>query len=309
MARALIVFLVAFIALGACTQRLVCPAYQSAFIYDKDALRKKFSYFVGDSTPKVLTASKTKFLIAEATTYQQKERSLRTVEMIPVYPIVPDSLKDDYVSIKELDSAANSIIDSTFIVDVSKPADTLKTSEDSIYMVTKDKEVRLLKYDADSMKYNVVEVRLNVDQDNYMWYLRNHLILPDVRIAKMQQGNKDKKEKKGGFFKNLFKRKKKDKVDSTSLQRPTDEEEFDYVDTLETDKPVVEPVQPKKKGFFSFLKRKNKPAKETTQEDAALTEENPKKKKEKKKKDEEQAEEEVIVDEKAPDQEEKDDGF
>src|ERR1700709_1598223 len=96
MARALMFFIVTCIALGACTQRLICPAYQSAFIYDQDALRKKFSYFNEDSTPKVLTASKNKYLIADPVSYHKKIRSLQTVAMKPVYVVVPDSLKDDF---------------------------------------------------------------------------------------------------------------------------------------------------------------------------------------------------------------------
>jgi hypothetical protein len=318
MARTLMFFIISIIALGACTQRLVCPAYQSAFIYDKEVLRKKFSYFKEDSTPKILTASKTKFLIAEPVSYQRKTRSLQTVEMKPVYPIVPDSLQPGYeVSLAELDSAAHSIIDSTYIVDVDQSADSTQTiGEDSIYVISKDKEVRLLKYDPDSLKYSVVDVRLNVDQDNYMWYLRDHLILPDVRLAKMQNAAKDeaakgKNGKKGGFFRNLFKKKKKEKVDSSKLVPVKSENDFDYVDTVESAKPMVkqEPTK-KKKGFFSFLKKKDKadkPSKETEEEDALTPpEEKLEPKKKDKKKKEEPKEEETIPEEK---DEEKDDGF
>src|SRR4051812_36017844 len=126
MIRAFIVLMTVCIALGACTQRLICPAYQSAFIYDKEALRKKFSYFNEDSTPKILTASKTKYLIAQPTSYHKKVRSLQTVEMKQVHPVVPDSLRDDYVSLAELDSAARTIIDSTYIVDVNQEQDSTK---------------------------------------------------------------------------------------------------------------------------------------------------------------------------------------
>src|ERR1043165_5859757 len=80
---------------SSCTQKLICPAYQSSFIYDKEALRKKFSYFKEDSTPKILTASKTKYLIAVPESYRKKMRGLKTVEMKPVYPVIPDSLKVD----------------------------------------------------------------------------------------------------------------------------------------------------------------------------------------------------------------------
>jgi hypothetical protein len=293
MARAIYVFLVCCIALSACTQRMICPAYQSAFIYDQEALRKKFSYFNEDSTPKVLMASKSKYLIAAPVSYQKKIRSMQTVEMKPVFPIVPDSLRDDYeVSLAELDSAARSVIDSTFIVDTDQTADSLQHGEDSVYVITKDKEVRLLKYDPDSLKYKVVDVRLNVDQDNYMWYLRDYLVLPDVRLARLQSGEKaknaaGKKEKKGffGFFKNLFKKKKKEPIDSATLVPVKDENDFDFVDTTAIEKPVVKAEPSKKK------KKKEKeinpgPQEEADTDEAVSPEEKPAKRNRKKKKDE-----------------------
>jgi len=281
------------------------------------ALQKKFSYFVDDSTPKVFTASKNKYLIAEPVTYQHKIRQMATVEMKPVYPIVPDSLQPGYqpASLAELDSAARSVIDSTYIVDVpQQPTDTAQQyGEDSVYVITKDKEVKLLKYDMDSLKYSVVDVRLNVDQDNYMWYLRNYLILPDTKLSMLQNAtNKEtaaKKGKKGifGFFKNLFKKKHKDEIDSSTLKPVKSEDDFDYIDTTEVAKPAVQQAAPKKKGAFSFLKKdkskKPKPKKENQQE-AVTPEEKPEKKKKNKKSDQEQQPADQPSDE-----EKKEDGF
>lgn len=314
MKRAIVVLMVWLIALGGCTQRMICPAYQSAFIYDKEALRKKFSYFKEDSTPKVLMASKTRYLIAEPVSYQKKIRTMQTVEMKPIFPVVPDSLRDDFVSKAELDSAARSVIDSTYIVDVNQSEDSVTAVEDSIYVITKDKEVRFLKYDPDSMKYAVVEMRLNVDQDNYMWYLRDVLVLPDVRLAKTlaREAGKEKKEKKQGFFgffKNLFK-KKKEKPDSTVVPARSPDE-FDYVDTLETAKPATTKVQTKKKGFFSFLKRNKKTKTDqdnADEQDAEVTEEKPARKKKEKKKEEAEPTDNTEPDP-AKKEEEKDDGF
>jgi hypothetical protein len=283
MARALFVIMGVTLALGSCTQRSICPAFQSAYIYDRDALAKKFSYFQEDSTPKILTASKNKYLIAEPTPYRKKVRSLQTVAMKPVPVHVPDSLiNEDSVSMEELDRAARSVIDSTFIQDV--PAQPPQAPvQDSVYVISKDKELRLLKYNgADSLVYDSVaekwvsqkpeyyvkDVRLNIEQDNYMWYLRDYLVLPDVRLAKIQQGsekNRDakekkakKKEKKGlkGFFKNLFKKKPKES-DSTAVPAPP-KEEFDFIDadTLTQTPPVEDPDA--KKGFFSAKKKKSK---------------------------------------------------
>lgn len=251
MARAVTFFFGCCLALGACTQRSICPAFQSAYIYDQDALRKKFSYFLEDSTPKILTASKTQYLIAEPTSYRKKVRSLQTVEMKPVFVNVPDSIANaDSVSLVDLDRAARSVIDSTFIQDVPQAQ-----VQDSVYVITKDRELRLLKYNGpDSLEYDPVaekyvaqkpeyyvkDVGLNIEQDNYMWYLRDYLVLPDVRLAQKRQAADDKaakrsheqkNKKKGGlkgFFKNLFKKKQAEK-DSAQVAPPP-KEEFDFID-------------------------------------------------------------------------------
>ncbi len=296
MARPFFVLLTLSLLLSACTQRMICPAYQSAFIYDKNELRKKFSYFEEDSTPKLLVASKTKYLIAEPMSYRKKLRSLQTVAMKPVNPVLPDSMtvdedmegidgEDGVVPGAELDLAARSVIDSTYIVDV--PIDSTQTYVDSIYVISKDKELRLLKYNfPDSLKYDessgtyvretpaysVKDIRYNVEQDNYMWYLRNALVLPDVRLSQIQQSAQDaaanmksKAKKKGffGFFKNLFKKKEKEAADSTDQQvQPTPVDDFDFVENdsiRQHQQDSIRAAQPaQKKGAFSILKKKNK---------------------------------------------------
>jgi hypothetical protein len=315
MIRYLLVILGFGLLLGSCTQRMICPAYQSAFIYDKDELRKKFSYFQDDSIPKVLTASKNKYLVAEPISYRKKIRSMQTVPMKPVFVKVPDSLTEEGdVSLAELDMAARSVMDTIVASGYQAPPDTTLTAEDSVYVITKDKELRLLKYDPDSIKYHVVDVRLNVDQDNYMWYLRDFLILPDVRIAKMSQNAEakaEKAEKKGikGFFKNLFKKKKKkEEADSTDLPPPPQEDEFDYVDEDTAQVKAPPPPPPaKKKGFFSFLK-KDKSSTGAKAKDASPADK-PKKEKKKKEKKKKEKKEDAPAEEKPADEEEEDDGF
>src|SRR5436190_14647884 len=130
MTRGFLVIFAVFALLSACTQRLICPAYQSSFIYDKEALRQKFSYFKGDSTPKILTVSKNKYLIAVPESYRKTYRKMQTIEMKPIYPKKPDTLQkvDDDMMLAELDSAS---------------ADSLargKEPGDSTYAITKTKE-------------------------------------------------------------------------------------------------------------------------------------------------------------------------
>ncbi|MBY0433457.1 MAG: hypothetical protein K2U26_05050, partial [Cyclobacteriaceae bacterium] len=143
MARAFVVVVLLLIT-SACTKRLVCPAYQSAFIYDKESMRKKFSYFKEDSTPKILTASKSKYLIAVPESYRKKYRKMQTVEMKPVYPVIPDSLK--------VDKEADLLLAERDEVEVDSAAAASKKIEpgDSAYAITKTKE------------------KFNLDQDLYM---------------------------------------------------------------------------------------------------------------------------------------------
>ena len=329
MTRAFFVIIVLCALFAACTERAVCPAYQSAFIYDKNELRKKFSYFQEDSTPKVLTASKTRYLVAEPTPYRKKIRSLQTVHARKVLVQVPDSISgkgQDSLVMADMERATNSVIDSTFIVDI--PRDTVEAEEDSVYVISKDREVRVLKYNMpDSLvydevaskyvpqrpKYYVDEVGFNIEQDNYMWYLRHSLVLPDVRLAKLQasgkgaeEAEKEAKEKVGfiGFFKNLFKKKEKNDVDSAELDLPN-QEEFDYIDTTAVQ------AQPLPQQSI----RKNKDVIDQDQDneqlDSAPAGEKPKRKR-KKKSDKKKADKDVLQpkpeDEKKP-AEDDDDGF
>lgn len=222
MNKAFLLVVGSLLIISACsTQKMVCPAYQSVFIHDQVALRKKFSYFNEDSTPKVYTVSKNKYLIIPEQSYRKKIRSMQTIEMKPIYPLVPDSLQandDEFKGAEQDETPVDSV------------TTTGKESEDSVYAISKDKEVRVLKYDRDSAKYRIVNVRYTSDQDIYMWYFRDVLVLPDVKAAMEEEkqakegkkvtGTKGKKEKQGikGFFKNMFK--KKPKKDSTSVQDP-----------------------------------------------------------------------------------------
>ena len=331
MARAIYVILGFVLILSSCTERLICPAYQSAYIYDRDELRKKFSYFQEDTTPKILTASKNQYLIAEATPYRKKLRSLQTVPMKKVYVHVPDSIsgknKEDSVITADLDRAARSVMDTTMIVDVPAP-DTTATEEDSTYVITRDKEVRILKYNmpdsleydevnnryvAQKPKYYIDEVGYNTEQDNYMWYLRRSLVLPDVRLAKMQQSAGDekttaKKEKQGffGFFKNLFKKKDTTDIDSAELDLTApEEEEFDYIDTTATMGPVIHDTPESRRNV-----QENQV--EEADEDASAnpTADKPSRKKKKKKKgSKDKVKEQPVKEEEEKKEEEEDDGF
>ena len=246
MHRALFLLVCCLFALGSCTQRMICPAYQSAFIYDQEALHRRFSFFNEDSTPKILTVSKNRYLIIPEQSYRKKIRSMQTIEMKPIYPKIPDSLqmkkKDDLVGAER------------------EAGDTLATKKeevDSVYAISKDKEVRLLKFDPDSLKYRIENIKFTSEQDNYLWYFRDVLVLPDVKAAIADEKNaksgksvkgKALKKKKKGLFSFL---KKKPKNDSTAVSSPA-QPVASASDSTSTEKPK------EKKGLFGIFKKKNK---------------------------------------------------
>lgn len=265
--------------LASCTtQRLICPAYQSAFLFDKTKQKESFFlYNENKNQPREILASnsktlnlpprdsswdkshvvagpalpierrvkKDKYLLIPRKTYKQAIRALQTIPMKPVYP----KKEDDTLDIKkELDSAARSITDT---LNVSASAKESKDS-DSVYVISKEKE------------------KFNLDQDIYMWYFRDILVLPDVRIA-MEGAKADKaratgKAGKKGFFSKLisiFKKKNKSdqlvqpKSDSTKIDS---DEEFLSRDTTETVLPVKqEPSSNKNKKVKVKKTKKEKP--------------------------------------------------
>ncbi|MBX2916538.1 MAG: hypothetical protein KF856_14810 [Cyclobacteriaceae bacterium] len=262
MIRALFLGVFIMLVSGACTQRLICPAYQSSFIYDKPTAREKFFYYnestsqprevlastnskaitlpprdstwrksdalPGPALPQVRKRKKGRYLLLPEKTYKQALKSLRTVEIKPVYP---KKQSDSLDIAAELDSAARSISD-TLTGQATKP----RKAEDSVYMITKTKE-----------KYNI-------DQDAYLWYFRDVLVLPDVRAAMMEEGaaqaarKKTDKKSKGGFFKNLFKKKDK-KKQADSLTVTTDQPEPDSTQIQ---------AKPKKKLLGGLFNKKTK---------------------------------------------------
>lgn len=271
-----------------CAEKLICPAYQSTFIHDKEALRQKFSYFVNDSTPKVFTASasKSKYLIAVPESYKKRYRKMQTVEVRAVKPIVPDSLSESAMpaELDSLTSATDSLTVKLDSASQSKLDSAKMASVDSTYVITRDREVRVLKYNfPDSLhydsaakvwrketpKYYVHEVGYNAEQELYMWYFRKQLILPDVRISKLAESNKGKEaeaeKKKVGFFRKLMfwkKDKKATKLDSLQIAPPAPDpnDSIFYTDSASLIKKQTQPTAaPKKKGILTKIKKKKEP--------------------------------------------------
>ena len=240
---------IACLALSSCANKLICPAYQSTFIHDKETLRKKFSYFENDSIPKVYTASKTQYLIAVPESYRKRYRKMQTVEMKPIYPVLEDSLlaEEDVNpldSLMQLDSASIATLDSATRVKL----DSAKLNAiDSIYVISIAKE------------------KFNTEQENYMWYFRKELILPDVRLSKIKETEKAKpeaeKKKKGFFRKLMFWKKDKPNADSLKIAPVSNLNTSDSLDYFMQDSISSQPppaAKPKKKGIMGIFKKKDK---------------------------------------------------
>jgi hypothetical protein len=272
MTRALVLCFALVGALMSCsTQRMICPAYQSAFIFDKAQEKKTFVlYNDNKNQPQEVLASNSKtlnlpardsswdnsivikapslpperrvkkdrYLLLPQKTYRKALKALQTVPMKAVYP----KKEEDSLDIKKaLDSAARSITDTISSSAKAKPKE--QDGDSGVYVITKEKE------------------KFNVDQDNYMWYFRDILVLPDVRLA-MEGAKAEKNAKvsggkvvKQGFFKKLkglFKKKPKAKNDSTAVSPEV---------IAPTDSASTQPVQPvvkKKKGLGGMFKKKPK---------------------------------------------------
>jgi len=264
-------FLVGVGLLSSCTQKMVCPAYQSAFIFDKPTAREQFVYFNADTAnardvvasadrsftlppkptpgtkafyrgdsvevkyevmqgpalPKAKTVKRDRYLLMPRKTYQKALRSLMTVEMKPVYPKKVED--DSAMAAQQLANIIRDENDSTF-------GTRQEAKGDSVYVISKAKE------------------KFNVEQDNYLWYFRDMLVLPDVRLAMEGQAAGEgaqggKSGQKKGFFKNLFGRKKKSAAsDSTYM---TDLQSTDYP----LDSAANEPKKKKSRNLNPFKKK------------------------------------------------------
>lgn len=166
----LLIPLIFLILAVSCSQKKICPAYQSSFIYDKEALKKNFSYFDEDANPRVFaSASKNKYLVAVPESYRKKYQRLQTIEMKMVYPSEPDSLALLSLLPEEL------------------PGDSVAVSDSLQSVISRDESGMVQK----SLDFKITKTRekYNNDQDYYMWFFRRALILPDIRyhMEKNQQ--------------------------------------------------------------------------------------------------------------------------
>lgn len=73
--------------LSACQSKMICPAFQSAFIYNDSTRNSLFAYFSPDSLPIIEPySSKNKYGIVEKTSKKKRTAQLRIVPMERIYP-------------------------------------------------------------------------------------------------------------------------------------------------------------------------------------------------------------------------------
>lgn len=73
--------------LSACQSKMICPAFQSAFIYNDSTRNSLFAYFSHDSLPIIEPySSKNKYGIVEKTSKKKRNSQLRIVAMERIYP-------------------------------------------------------------------------------------------------------------------------------------------------------------------------------------------------------------------------------
>ncbi len=92
---------------GACQEKMVCPAYQSYFILDKEVTKRKFSLFGEDSLPKtdLWQVDKGKYGIADDLPYPKKIEAHKTVSMESIYLKKEDVFEDVERPYAEMDTA------------------------------------------------------------------------------------------------------------------------------------------------------------------------------------------------------------
>lgn len=86
-------------ALSACHRGMICPAFQSSFILDDSVRTEHFSLFEGDTSfmPKQFETDKGRYGIIAELSYPKKYNTIKTVEMVTVFPPGEASMDSAYV--------------------------------------------------------------------------------------------------------------------------------------------------------------------------------------------------------------------
>lgn len=205
---------------AACTvQKRVCPTYQSAFIFDKNTKENHFSYYNNNfKAAMTVTAS-----VGKSIEIPQKD-SLWVLQSLgldgPAVPFHRKVRRDKHLLLpKKSHRKALKLMRTVERKFVKEAYDSAKMAEihrlDSLSLL--DSTYRI----------SVAREKFNLDQDIYMWYFKDQLLLPDVRWEKYDKKTEEerlakeaiknsKKNKKGWF--SFLRRKKKQRTDTVYVR-------------------------------------------------------------------------------------------
>lgn len=182
--------------LAGCKADMICPAYQSYFILDKETQKSQFTYFALDSLPRrdiFNTTTDPNGIVAKSSLLAYvgadwvRNREIRTINMEVIYPQISDSIlfAGDAMMFAETD-----VIDTVAL---------------------------------DSARMAAQSFRYGADQKFYNWYFRNKLVWKDELNKEEESTSEesaDKSQKKGffSFIKNLFSKKEKDSLENENSE-------------------------------------------------------------------------------------------
>src|SRR6218665_541949 len=296
-------FLGLMLAATACTvEKRVCPTYQSAFLFDKNTRENHFSHY-NNSFKDAMTLSASSGKSIEIPP-KDSLWILRSMGLDgPALPFQKKVARGRYLLLPK--KSHRKILNSLQTVErkfVYEAYDSAKMKEihrlDSISLL--DSVYRI----------SVAREKFNVDQDAYLWYFKDQLLLPDARWEKFdkkaeeerlaaQEKQDARKEKWRKLFKWL-KRKKKEGTDSLTAgsdstmaaghdkrkkasKKLTDEEDYNADESYDVDAElggdstaVKSHVKKKRKKSLKRIKgKKPDPSKSKPEEEKPAEEEKP----------------------------------
>ncbi|EMR00728.1 hypothetical protein [Cesiribacter andamanensis] len=87
--RGLFLLLTLLAVFSACQERMICPAYQSTFIFDEEVRYQLFTKFEADSMPKQYAGvDKNLFGLIKKQPRKKKERQMAIVAMRNILPLL-----------------------------------------------------------------------------------------------------------------------------------------------------------------------------------------------------------------------------
>ena len=293
-------FLGLMLAATACTvEKRVCPTYQSAFLFDKNTRENHFSHY-NNSFKDAMTLSASSGKSIEIPP-KDSLWILRSMGLDgPALPFQKKTARGRYLLLPK--KSHRKILNSLQTVErkfVYEAYDSAKMKEihrlDSISLL--DSVYRI----------SVAREKFNVDQDAYLWYFKDQLLLPDARWEKFdkkaeeerlaaQEKQDARKEKWSKLFKWL-KRKKKEGTDSLTTgndstaaegngkrkkasKKSTDEEDYNADESYDVDAElggdstaVKSHVKKKRKKSLKRIKGKKPPPSKSKPEEEKPAEE------------------------------------